>query len=256
MSEPPRTDLEIPRSVGAILTTTWRIYRAYPLLFALLAVAVMAPFELAVLAATGHGPLWHGHESASTVVLGWLLRTSLVTPLISALHVHAVVAVGEGRTPRRLGVAVQGLRVLPVVAAAAIMAEGGILLGFLALLIPGILLSLRWAVVAQAAALEGEGWQDALRSSQRLTRTRYGHVLWLLAVTWVLAEAVRLGAWQAPLGSASGAGSVSVGIAVDTLLASFTALTLALLYFDLRARPRAEERAQREHAHLRDLDQR
>src|SRR5690242_18942237 len=101
----PRTDLRRPRSVGAILATAGRVFCAYPLLFAILAVAVMAPYELAVLAATGHGPLWHGHESASAFVLDWLLRTSLVTPLISALHVHAVLAVGEGRRPHLLAVA-------------------------------------------------------------------------------------------------------------------------------------------------------
>jgi hypothetical protein len=32
-------------------------------------------------------------------------------------------------------------------------------------------------------------------------------------------------------------GSVAVGIVVDTILASFSALTLAILYFDLRSRP-------------------
>jgi hypothetical protein len=51
---------------------------------------------------------------------------------------------------------------------------------------------------------------------------------------------------------------VTVGIATDTILASFVALTLALLYFDLQARPRAAEqgkRAEREHPHLRDLDE-
>jgi hypothetical protein len=252
MSEAPRTDLDVPRSVGAILAATARMYRTYPLLFAILAVAVMAPYELAMLAITGYGPLRHSHESAGRVLLDWLFRASLIVPLISALHMHAVVAVGEGRPPRLLAVALRGLRVLPVVAAAAIMAEIGIVLGFLALVVPGILLSLRWAVVAQAAALEDDGWLEALRRSRRLTRTHYRHVFWLLVVTWALAEAIRVGAWQAPLGSTSSAASVSVGIAVDTLIASFTALTLALLYFDLRARPPLPERTQREHPQVHD----
>jgi hypothetical protein len=134
------------------------------------------------------------------------------------------------------------------------MANIGIALGFIALIVPGILLSLRWAVVAQAAALGDEGWLAALRSSRRLTATHYEHVFGLLFLTGVLAFMVLFGARAIPLGSTSGAVSVVVGIAVETVIASFAALTLALLYFDLRAWPDAPRRPKREHPHLHDLD--
>jgi hypothetical protein len=254
MRSRPQIDLTQERSVRAILAATVRLYRAYPLLFALLALGVVAPFELGELAITGYGPLRDGHESAEAVLVLLLLRTSLITPLIGALHMHAVVAIGEGRKPRLGTVAISGLRVLPVVAAAAIASSIGIGLGFIALIVPGILLALRWAVVAQAAALEGEGWLDALRSSQRLTATHYGHVFGLTFLTGLLAYGVSVGARSIPLGSATGVGSVAVGIAVDTAIASFAALTLALLYFDLQARPQHSLSREREHPHVRDLD--
>src|SRR3982074_1050895 len=92
--------LEEPRSVGGILTATARLYQQFPVLFVTLAVAVMAPYELAVLAATGYGPLRHAHENTGVYLLLLLLKTSLITPLISALHMHAVVVIGEGRRPR------------------------------------------------------------------------------------------------------------------------------------------------------------
>jgi hypothetical protein len=95
-----RIDLDQPRSVGEILATTVRLYRRYPLLFAILALAVMAPYKLAVLGLTGYGPLRHGHENAGVSWLLLLLDTSLIAPLISALHMHAVVTIGEGRRPR------------------------------------------------------------------------------------------------------------------------------------------------------------
>jgi hypothetical protein len=242
--------LEQPRSLGEILAATARLYQSYPLLFVILALAVMAPYELAVLAITGYGPLRHSHESVGTSWLLLLLRTSLITPLISALHMHAVVAIGAGRRPRLKAVALRGLQVLPVVAAAEVMANIGIALGFGALIIPGIVLSIRWAVVAQAASLEDGGWLVALRSSGRLTAKHYGHVFALLFFTGTLAFVVTLGARTVPLGSTSGVASVAVGIAVDTVIASFAALTLALLYFELRARP---EPAPREFSQL-DLD--
>jgi hypothetical protein len=249
--------LEVPRSTRQILATTVSLYRWYPALFAVLAVAVIAPYDLVVLAVTGYGPLRHSGESVGTYWLLHLLTPVLITPLISALHVHAVLAIGEGRRPRLGAVALRGLQVLPVVAAADVMSSIGIALGYLALIVPGILLGLRWAVTAQAAALEGESWLDALRSSRRLTATHYSHVFGLVLLCGIAAEALRLGVRALPLGSSSGAGSVTVGIATDTVIASFVALTLALLYFDLRARPRAAEQAkqaEREYPHLRDLD--
>jgi hypothetical protein len=44
-----------------------------------------------------------------------------------------------------------------------------------------------------------------------------------------------------PAGSSSGVASVTLGIAVDTILASFAALTLAVLYFSPGERPRRRQ---------------
>jgi hypothetical protein len=50
-------------------------------------------------------------------------------------------------------------------------------------------------------------------------------------------------------------GAVALGIAVNTIVASFAALVLAILYFDLRAREGAPVRQPpRAYEHLRDLD--
>jgi hypothetical protein len=235
VAEATRTDLIAVRSIRAILGATLVLYRDYPWLFALLALAVIAPYELAILAITGYGPLRHAHESFGVSQLLTLVRASLITPLISALHIHAVVMIGDGQRPRLRLVAVRGLAVLPVVAAAEVMANIGILLGLIVFIIPGVLLSLRWAVVAQAAALENEGWLEALRSSQDLTASHYWYVLRLLFVTGVFVLGLTIGAEALRLGSTSGVASVVVGIAVDTVGASLAALTLALLYFSLRA---------------------
>jgi hypothetical protein len=254
-----RLDASKPRSIGEIVRVAGVLYGRYPLLFVILAAAVIVPFELIVLAATGYGPLRQGHENVGVYWLLQLIRSSLITPLVSALHMHAVVTIAQGRRPRLAQVARRGAMVLPVVAAAEIVSGIGIFLGSIALVVPGILLAVRWAVVAQAAALEGEGWTDALRSSRRLTTGHGWHVLGLLLVTGALNAAVLVGARAIPLGSSTGAGSVAVGTTVETLVASFSALTLALLYFDLQARreaaaAEASRTAPREHAYLRDLD--
>jgi hypothetical protein len=237
MDIPQPTQIERQRSVAQIIGEALDIYQRYPLLFITLALGVIAPYELAVLAATGLGPLSsQSHESPGVIVLLFLLDFALVGPLVSALHVHGVILIGEGGRPRLAQVAARGLRVLPEVAAAVIAAGIGIGLGFLALIIPGVLLALRWSVVAQVAAVEHEGWLPALSRSRELTRGNYLHILALLVTTGLLAAGIGALVQAIPLGSGSGAASVAVGIASRTLAASFTALTLSLLYFDLRAR--------------------
>jgi hypothetical protein len=69
-----------------------------------------------------------------------------------------------------------------------------------------------------------------------LTADHYGHIFGLSFVVGVLTVGVRLGVETIASGGSSGAPSVTLGIVVDTILASFSALTLAILYFDLRAR--------------------
>jgi hypothetical protein len=230
-------DLERERSVGQILSVALSVYRRYPLLFATLAVGVIAPYELARLAVTGAGPLSSGgNGNAGTSFLFQVLDFSLVGPLVSALHVHAVVEIGDGKRPRLASVAMRGLRVLPVVAAAEIIANILIGVGFLALVVPGVILALRFSVVAQTAAIDHEGWQPALGRSRRLTAGHYWHIIGLLVVTAAVTVPIGIGAAAASSGEGTSVGAVVVGILVHTITASFAALTLAILYFDLRAR--------------------
>jgi len=255
MTRGAEIELNRTRSIEEILRAALDLYRRYPLLFLILAAAVMVPYDLIVLAATGRGPFGHAHESLVTFTLLTVLSFSLISPLISALHVHAVILIGNGQAPKLAGVAAKGLRVLPVVSAAEIVATLGIYAGILALIVPGILLGFRWTVVAQSAAVEHDGWSSALRRSGQLTKGNYGHIFGLLLVLGALGVAVRLGVAAIPAGSTSGAGSVALGVLVDTVIASFGALTMAVLYFDLLAREAGPQTRDRdEYQPVRDLD--
>ncbi len=231
-------DLGRERSALEILRTALVMYRRYPLLFATLAVGVIAPYELARLAVTGVGPLGSGKSGdEGTLLLFELIYYVLVGPLISALHVHAVIEIGEGRRPRIGPVALRGLRVLAVVVAAEIVAGVLIGLGFIALIVPGIILSLRWSVVAQTAAVDHEGWMPALRRSAQLTAGHYWHIFRvLLAIGFLTFLIAAIAGALAGGGHNTSVASVLIGIVVYTIIASFGALTLAVLYFDLRAR--------------------
>jgi hypothetical protein len=229
------SDLRRPLSVGEILASALWFYGRYPLLFAGLALVVVGPYELLVLAITNTAPFGQQTATISTTLTLVLLDFALVGPLVSAFHVHAVLKIGRGQRPGSASVVIQGLRVLPVVVAAQIVAGFGIALGFFALIVPGVILALRWAVVAQVAAVERVNWIQALSRSADLTRGNYLHVLGLTLVVWLIGLTLtRVG--EAIAGSSTHALQVAIGIAVVTLVRSFSALTGAVLFFELFSR--------------------
>ena len=230
-------DVLRPRSVLQIIGAALSLYRRYPLLFVVLALAVTAPYELVVLLALGSAPIGGKSNNASTALILVLADVALVGPLISALYAHAVVSIARGEKPSFVAVATRVARVLPVVVAAQIVAGIGIGIGLLAFIVPGVYLLIRWAVVAQAAALEHPDWIGALRRSGELVRGSYAHVFGVV----VLTTAVNLGLSEVAGAVSSNKTSVAdviIGIAVGTIVRSFAALTTAILYFDLVARER------------------
>ena len=90
--------------------------------------------------------------------------------------------------------------------------------------------------LAVLAAMDHEGWIPALEGSRKLTRGHYLHILGLGVIVAILTGGLTLSVRAIPTGGGAGAGSVALSIATHTLTASFSALTFAILYFDLRAR--------------------
>jgi hypothetical protein len=225
-----------PQSAHRLVVSTVGLYRRYPLLFLALAAAVVLPYDAIVLALTGTGAFAQGSLGASASLLLTVTDLALVGPLVSAMHVHAVKEVREGRDPQFSLVAWQGLRVLPVVAAVSIVSWFGILVGFLLFIAPGVYLMLRWSVVAQAAAIEHEGWMSALRRSGDLVDGHYGHVfvlgLYVTLLTVVPGFLIGLGFSD----DSTSVVSFLTGAIFRIIVYSFSALIVALLYYDLRAR--------------------
>ena len=194
-----------------------------------LAGIIVVPYELiTVLVNRG------GHVSTSTELILLLADLALVNPFISALEMQALIDVGEGRRPQIPDVIRRGVLVLPVVAAAEIVAGLSELVGFLIFVIPGIFLAVRLAVAAPVAASERTNWPGAIRRSMWLTRGNFWRVLGVLAIQGLLTYLVAL-----IVGNGSAVAAVIVGLALAVLAQSFCTLLINLLYFDLRARASA-----------------
>jgi len=228
------------RSAPRLLVGTFELYRRYPVLFLVLAAGVIVPYELIALAATGTGSFSRADASVGVQFLLTLVSWALVTPLVSALHVHAVSEVRNDREPRIGPVALQGLKALPVVAAATIASVIGTAVGFVFLIIPGLFLLLHWAVVAQAAAIEREGWMPALRRSGDLADENYVHIAIFLIMVAVITTTPFFVGGLAFGHHETGATSFLTALALRVLTASFAALAGALLYYDLVMRQGAE----------------
>ena len=236
--------LRDPQSARAIVVETFELYGRYPLLFLVLALGVIVPYDLLVLIATGSGPLARNGELS----VNYLLAVFLVSPLISALHIHAVAEVRAGRTPRLRDIAARGLRVLPTAAATAIMTTIGILVGFVLLIVPGIILAFRWYVAVQAAAIEHGGWLPAMRRSRELTVDIYGHLFGFGILIAIIAEVPLVIARAVVTGHDTLVAAFIGGVVLHAFALAFTALATALLYFDLVSRHSpASGRVEREH---------
>lgn len=234
MEASPNLEIERERSAFELIGATFTLYRRYPWLFIVLAGVVVVPFDVISLLGEPGGPL-HG---AARVIVAQALSVAdfaLVVPLISALHVFAVEDVRQGREPDLASVGRRGVASLRVVSPAVFLSWLGITLGFIALIVPGVLLALRWAVVAQTGALGATGWRNALERSAGLTEGNRGHVFGLFVLVGVI-DLIPVGIHLAVFGTALTVGSFVVSTGFSILTSSFTALAVAFLYFDLMAR--------------------
>jgi len=231
-----RIDLGRARSIAQLLGSTVALYRRYPWLFFVLAALVIVPWNLLELAVTGHGPLGRNrHETFLERQTIEVINLLIVTALVSAMHAQAVVLIGKGQRPRVGSVALSGLRVLPVVGVAEVVTGVATDVGLL-LVIPGVVLALRFAVVAQSAAIEQRGVRAAWTRSWELSRNHGWHIAGYFLALSIVVIAVFLGGREIFSGRATGLPAVVLGIGIDTVVASVGALAGALLYFDLVAR--------------------
>lgn len=225
------------RSTPRLIADTFGLYRRYPWLFLVLAAAVIVPYDFVLLGVTGE--FGGSAKSPGIEIPLSFFYLFVIAPLVSALHIHAVSDVRRGDEPRLLPVARRGLATLPVVCAATIMAWLGTIGGLLLLVVPGVVLWIRWFVAAQVAAIERTRWEAALRRSWSLTEGGWGHVLVFFVCIAVLTSGPSLLLNLAFRGDRTGIVPFAAHTALEVILVSFTALATALLYYDLRARREA-----------------
>lgn len=174
-----------------------------------------------------------------SVVLGLI-----ISALTQAALTRATVAESEGRKASMGESIAAGVRVLLPLIILSILLAVGVMIGFVFLIVPGVILYCMWAVAVPALVEERRGVFGSFGRSRELTRGArwkvFGILLVVLVVYWLLSAASGIfmvssadfadpqAAFQMPIGF------IIVSLLVGTLVNLFWGMVLASLYVELR----------------------
>lgn len=206
---------------GPVLSRVWEIYRdqflvlvgAAALLFAIQLVAY------ALLSTSAALPLLALSWALSVLYQGMVVK--LVQDLQDGRREHSVIALVRSVEP-----------VFWKLLAVSLLFGIGVGIGFVLLIIPGLVLLVMWAVVAPVTVVERPGVFAAFGRSRELVRGEGWTVFGVFVLVFLIVFGVSLAAGLAA-GSLGAGGRAVVQWAVNSAVAPLTALSAAVLYFAL-----------------------
>jgi hypothetical protein len=233
-----RLDLDRPRTLGELVGLTFELFGRHLGTFLSLTLLVVAPVVILVDGVWGGYLADGGNADPSVAASGasLALGTVVIPPLVTALHVVVVQALARGEEPT-VGAALRlAAPRLPAAVGAVVLFSLGVALGLVALIVPGVWLSVRWYFAAQAAVVDGLGPADALRRSAEVVDKRWWRTFGVL-----LAFGLLVGIFGAVTGAVvrsidDGAIYTSAQVVLQAVLLSLTAIFGTLLFFDSRSR--------------------
>lgn len=239
MSDTLRGDFDLGRVLQRLFGA---IGRNFVVFFGLAVMLVGLPGMLAGLATLERaGEISTGLLASPLTFVGGSLLTAIAGFLLQAAIVHGAVMDLNGRKPSFFECLGGGLRHFLAVLAISILAGVALVMGFLFLIVPGVIMALVWAVVIPAQVVENRGVFGAFSRSADLTRGHRLSIL-LLGVIWLImsmvigvvvgAAAAALAALDLPVSAlATQAIASPIGNAASSVI---NAAGVAALYAELR----------------------
>jgi hypothetical protein len=215
---------------GAVIRRVFDIYvdQASVLMPAAAAVFVVTGILRELLVAAGPG----------TALLAEVISLVAGT-LFTGMVVELVADVQDGRRDATAGQLLKAVTpVLGQLILVGIVAGVGIVIGFILVIVPGLILITIWSVAAPVVVLERPGGLRALGRSRELVRGNGWRVFAVILVLDILVLVVAFAIEAAAASAGAGVGIV-VEVIVGILAAPFSALAAAVLYFELRGRGEA-----------------
>jgi Membrane domain of glycerophosphoryl diester phosphodiesterase len=245
-----------PLSTGELLDRTFSLYRSHFAVF----LGIVALPHLSVLA---FQCLALGFQGAGTPMNGalqtfiWGLGAGLLNIAFSAVsHAATVIAVSQVHLDKPAGVMESFAKVKSRIAEVIGLSFSVgclVVLACVALVVPGVLLAIRWSLAVPAMVLEGRGIGDAMSRSTELTLGNRGRifVIWFLFLTlnisfnWLLHWPIKV---AAGVSTTVALHHAAVRWQVASLVSTFLGVCLvgplgtiafSLVYFDERVRKEA-----------------
>jgi hypothetical protein len=217
--------MERSLSMGEVIDRTFKIYvdQASVLLPAAAVVFVLTAILSEVLVA-----------AAPVLVFVALLISLVATTLFTGMVVQLVADVQDGRRDATVGQLLEAARpVIGKLILVGIVAGLGILIGFVLIVVPGLILITIWSVAAPVIVLERPSGLQALGRSRELVRGNGWQVFGVIFVLVIGVEIVAI--VIEAIGNSAGTGvGIVVRVVVQILAAPLAALAASVLYFELR----------------------
>ncbi len=237
MASSETLDLSRHRDLGELLSTTFSLFFRHSAVFLTAALIISAPVTLVVDGIWGRA-LADAADADPARAVSWTSTglSVIVIPLVTALQVAIVQILGRGEQPT-VGDALRAAsRRFPAAVAAVILYALGVAVGFVALIVPGIWLLVRWAFAAQAAVVDELDPVSALRRSAELVKDRWWRTFGMLVASGVIFALIGSLLTAILMTIDNGAIYVAGLIIVEAFVLSLTGIFGTLLFFDLRAR--------------------
>lgn len=219
-------------TIGAVLREAFELYRSFFGRFVLTAAAVFVFVDLLSAIAID------ARDAGTGVAVAWGL-VSVVVGLVGAFWVQGTLVatvqdVRSGKTETTIGDVYDRVRPrLPALISAGLLGGLGIALGLVLLVVPGLVLLTRWALLAPVIVIEGRSAGDSFRRSSELVRGSGWAVFGLIVATLlvaIVAHGVLVSVFSfLPAFAANWAG----GTIADSLVTPFVALSWTVMYFRL-----------------------
>ena len=242
-----------PRTLGEILSAAFDIYKANASKLILIVAVVVVPLSLlgALLVQLVAGPNEEtvtilgetqtiSDRTFAAIVIGSIIA-AIVAVIISAVLQAAMM---RGAALATIGDPVDvsdsyrwGLRRFGSVLLVAILVGITVAIGFILLIVPGIIFLTLFSVSIPAVVIENRRGTDAMKRSWNLAKEHFWHVLGVIVVAWIITTVV--GSVLGAIGGDNWFGAWIFSAIAQIITAPFSALVSVLLYLDLRARKEA-----------------
>ena len=246
------TDLSLPASrfaegdfrIGRALARSFRVLSRNFLIFVVVSTVALLPMYLILQAAASDPDVYaraatpEAELQAALRVLGWTGLAVVVGLVFSTLS-QAIVLYGafQDMLGRRVDLEASmrvGLRRFLPIMGVALASTLLTLLGFIALVVPGLIVFTRWAVVMPACIVDRLGVDSSLRRSAELTRGHRWKIFGML-VLLVVADLIVDNVIDQALGAVAGSIPVLAGHVIwGGIWGAFYAIFAVVLYHDLR----------------------